>query len=230
MSNPYAPPSPDRTPESRSGQAGPDQAGSGQAGPDQAGSGQGPDEDRAAHEGTPPAAEHPGPAPAAPGRDVTPPPRMRTNRPPLFSLRPAPPPEPDTPPDPKALALAGRLVRHFGVWLVAGVLVSLLPQPWRLATLVFLAGALVTGVRALRAVSKARVRGSLAPMLVIGLVMTAILAAGTVSSLVTWSIDADRRDCLRGAITRSAQAVCERDYQDALRDLTDSLMRRGGTS
>lgn len=128
---------------------------------------------------------------------------------------PAPPP-----PDPEALARVGRLVRHFGVWLVAGVLVSMLPLPWRLASLAFLVGAAVAGVRALRSVVAARVRGGLAPMLAVGLAMTAVLAVSTLGTLALWPADTARQDCLSGALTRSAQAACERDYRDAVADLT----------
>lgn len=149
------------------------------------------------------------------------PPAGDAARPPLglhppVTAAPAPPP----PPDPEALARIGRLVRHFGVWLVAGVLVSMLPLPWRLASLAFLAGAAVAGVRALRSVVAARVRGGLAPMLAVGLAMTAVLGVSTLGTLALWSADTARQECLSGALTRSAQAACERDYRDAVADLT----------
>lgn len=133
-----------------------------------------------------------------------------------------------TPSDPEVLARISRLVRHFGVWLVAAVAMSLLPLPWRVATIAFLLGAGVTGIRALRAVVVAKVRGGLATMLIAGLAMTGVLAAGALGSLVLWSADSARQDCLRGALTQSAQAACEQQYQDAVQKRTDDLTGRIG--
>jgi hypothetical protein len=114
----------------------------------------------------------------------------------------------------------GRLVRHFGVWLVAGVAASLLPLPWQAATVVFLVGAVVAGARALRKVAVARLRGGLLPMLVGGLLLTGLLLAGMLSSLVAWGPLMDHQRCLQGALTESAQATCERDYREAVEEMT----------
>jgi len=109
------------------------------------------------------------------------------------------------------------------VWLLAGVAVTLLPLPWRFASLAFLVGAAVTGVRALRALLASGLRGSLAAMVVAGLLMTALVLVGALGSLATWRVDADRQSCLQGALTRSAQAACEREYDDAVAELTGRL-------
>jgi len=124
------------------------------------------------------------------------------------------------------MARVGRLVRHFGIWLVAGVAVgALLPLPWRLASVAFLVGAAVAGVRALRAVVRARMRGGLVPMLAVGLAMTAVLAFTSLASLVLLPADLAQQDCLDGALTRSAKAQCAQDYRDALEDLQGTLTR-----
>jgi hypothetical protein len=129
--------------------------------------------------------------------------------------------------DPETVLQAGRLVRHFGVYLLASILVSTLPLPWRVATVAFLAGATVTGVRALMAVSRARLRGGLLPLLTVGLVMTGVLATATLGSLAMWSVDADRQECLAGALTQTAQAACEQQYQDAITRWGSDLLDGG---
>lgn len=196
VSNPYAPPSPDRAPADGSGR---------DARP----------ADPVDPSGPPPLPPHPAPGPHPPH----PAPGPHPPRPP-HPVPPAPAPDPET------LLRVGRLVRHFGVWLVAGVVVTLLPLPWRLASVVFLVGAVVTGIRALRAVLRSPLRGGLPAMLATGLLLTAMVLVGSLGSLATWSVDAERQACLGGALTRTAQAACERDYQDALSDLTDRLTSR----
>lgn len=197
MSNPYAPPSPGRQ----------------DPGTD-AGSADAPDGSPASERPRPP--QH-GVRPPAPPRPVPP-----------LGMRPRPAPEQPAPPapDPETMARTGRLVRHFGIWLVAGVAVgAMLPLPWRLASVAFLVGAAVAGVRALRAVVRARMRGGLVPMLAVGLAMTAVLAFTSLASLVLLPADLAQQDCLEGALTQSAKAQCARDYQDALEDLQGSLTR-----
>jgi hypothetical protein len=140
--------------------------------------------------------------------------------------RPPHPGQPAPAPDPETLLRVGRLIRQFGVWLVAGVLVTLLPLPWRVAAIAFLVGAAVTGVRALRAVLRSPLRGGLPAMLAAGLLLTGMVLVGSLGSLATWSVDADRQACLDGALTRTAQAACEREYRDGLDDLTERLTSR----
>lgn len=210
MSNPYAPPSPDRTPDGspvQDGERAPGPAAPPQGGPAQGGPAQGGSPGDASPHATPRRDPHPG---ATPHPTATPHPG------------PTPPPPAPTPP-PEVLARIGRLVRQFGVWLVAGVVVGLLPLPWRLATVAFLVGAGWAGVRALVAVGTARLRGGLLPLLTAGLVMVGILLVGTFGSLLTWDLDTDRQACLQGALTRSAEAACERAYRDGLDDLSGGL-------
>jgi hypothetical protein len=191
VSNPYAPPSPDRAPAD-----GPAQ---GARATDPVDPAPRPHPPHPAPGPHPPRPPHPGPA--APG--------------------PAAPA-----PDPETLVRIGRLVRHFGIWLVAGVLVTLLPLPWRVASIAFLVGAVVTGVRALRTVLRSPLRGGLPAMLAAGLLVTAMVLVGSLGSLATWPVDAERQACLDGALTRTAQQACERDYEDGLADLTERLTSR----
>lgn len=213
MSNPYAPPP-----------AGPQRPPSREDAPARTGQGDEPPEAREAGDrgaarpepGTrPPAGPLPPAGPATGARPALPPARPGTGA--------ARPPLPPPPPDPEAVLRVGRLVRHFGVWLLAGVAVSLLPLPWRVATVAFLAGAVVTGIRALRAVAVARMRGGLLPLLVAGLALTGLLGAGTLGSFALWPAETARQECLSGALTVSAQAACDRAYEDALDDLTGGI-------
>ncbi|GIG35287.1 hypothetical protein [Cellulomonas pakistanensis] len=202
MSNPYAPPSSDRAPADRDGRA----AGGDPTDP---------------ADPTGPAGPGPtgptGPGPAGPGHPLPPHPAPGPHPP-----RPHPGPA-APPPSPESLARLGRLARHFSVWLLAGVVVTLLPLPWRFASIAFLVGALVAGVRALVHVLRTGLRGGMGAMLVAGLLVTGLVLVGALGSLVTWRIDADRQACLQGALTRTAEAACERDYDDAVADLTGRL-------
>jgi hypothetical protein len=123
------------------------------------------------------------------------------------------PPQP--PAAPPHVARGGRLIRHFGVYLLAAIAVSMLPLPWQAASLVFVVGALLSGLRALGAVRLARL-GGVMPMLVAGLVMTGLLLMATLYSLSGWTAATERQDCLRTALTESARVACEQQYEDAL--------------
>lgn len=143
------------------------------------------------------------------------------HQPPGPGRRPDPQP---TPPDPEALSRAGRVLRQFGVWLIAAVLVTLLPMPWRLATLVFVVGALVTGVRGVRVASAGRLRGGLVPMMVVGMVMAGVLAASTLGSIPLWPAERAYDDCRANAVTLSAQHRCDRQYQEDQQEVLDRLL------
>lgn len=143
---------------------------------------------------------------------------------------PVPGAVPVPPPDPELVARAGRTVRLFGVLLVASVLVSALPLPWRVAALVLAVGAAVAGVRALVAASRARLAGGLVPMLAVGVALTLLLATSTLQTVLPWSVQVEREDCLRGALTHSAQAGCEQDYQDSVQDWLTGLRDGAGSA
>lgn len=132
--------------------------------------------------------------------------------------------------DPEQLRRIGASVRHFGAFLLAAVLVGTFPLPWRVASLAFVVGALVVGVRALSLVRRAHVRGALVPLLAVGLLFTGILAIGTVGSLVFWSAETHRQECLSGALTISARSACEQQYQDDLSRWQQEVRRSAGLS
>ncbi|MEV7972537.1 hypothetical protein [Cellulomonas sp. NPDC089187] len=166
MSNPYAPPSPDRpTPDDR-----------------------------------PERAPEPQPTPAPSRR----------------ALPPEPAPEP---PNPEAVLATGRLVRHFGVWMLAAVVVGLLPLPWGVASLAFIVGAVITGIRALRTATKGRVGGGLAPLVVIGLGLAGMLGLMTLAPLAVWPAQQDLQQCLGSAVTETARTGCQVEFEQQSTEL-----------
>jgi hypothetical protein len=164
----------------------------------------------------PPSADRP-----APERAPEPP------RPPV-SRRPLTPPPAPEPPDPELVLATGRLVRLFGVWMIAAVLVSMLPLPWGAAALAFIAGAIVTGIRALRAAAKGRVRG-LAPLVVVGLGLAGMLGLMTLAPLALWPAQSALQDCLGSAITESARVGCQQDFEQRSTDLLDTWLGSTGS-
>ncbi len=151
--------------------------------------------------------------------------------------RPAPGAEPAAPAavpprdiDPEQLRLTGAAVRHFGVFLLAAVLAGTFPLPWRAASILFVAGAVVVGIRALRLVRRSGMRGSLVPLLAVGLAFTAMLGIGTVGSFLFWSAETGRQECLSDALTVSATSACEQQYQEDLSQWQRDMERSAGLS
>ncbi len=107
---------------------------------------------------------------------------------------------------------------HFGLLLLAVIVVSTMPFPWQAVSLALALGAIVVGVRALVAVWRARVRGALVPALGIGVGLSAMLALQMVSTLVTWDVALAHQQCLDGAITVSAEKRCDVERTHALEE------------
>ena len=194
MGNPYAPPRPDAPQQPGPEAQQPDAARQGTTTPPSA----------------PPAPPHAGP-PAFPERPPVPQP-------------PAPqaPPEPAEP-DPELARRATRRVLHFGLLLLAVIVVSTMPFPWQAVSLALALGAIVVGIRALVAVWRARVRGALVPALAIGVGLAGMLALQMVATLATWDIAIAHQRCLDGAITVSASNRCEAERQQALDEWVSRL-------
>jgi len=116
-----------------------------------------------------------------------------------------------------------RHVMHFGVLMLATLLVSSLPLPWQAAALLFAIAALVEGIRGLRSAWTAGVRGALVPMLVMGIAASSLLTVGTAGMIALWPIQMERQTCLRDALTISSQEQCENAYQASLDSLRSRL-------
>jgi hypothetical protein len=119
-----------------------------------------------------------------------------------------------------------RQIVHFGLFMLAAILLSVLELPWKVASLAFLAAAVVTGIRALVTVIRGRVRGSLAGMLVLGLVFSMLFSLTLFATFATWPLQMKQQECLRGALTISAKAACQRDLEQGLKDWEQQLRDR----
>lgn len=131
-------------------------------------------------------------------------------------------PRPPREVDPKLAEQGQRRLLHFAFLMLVGLLSSNLPLPWQiLASLAYIA-ALVTGIRALISLWKAQVRGIALPMAIVGLIISGVLLATSLSLLALWPIQMERQDCLRRAVTISSEEQCEQDFEDSLKDLLNT--------
>ncbi|WP_066464375.1 hypothetical protein [Sanguibacter suarezii] len=178
--------------------------------------------------------------PYAPKPPGTPPPDPRRFQPPApapedgahlplagdQATSPAPqgtPRTPRPPVDPDAARLATRSVMHFGLLMLATLLTSTIALPWRLVSVAIGLLALVVGIRALRRIWRAGLRGFLVVAMSAGVIMTFALALTTLAVIPVWQIEMDRQSCLNQAITLSATSTCESDYQRAITEYQKSL-------
>ncbi len=120
--------------------------------------------------------------------------------------------------DPEQVRLASRQVVHFGVLMLATLLVAPLGLPGQVASLVLGLASLVVGVRALRAVWRAGVRGALVPVLAVGLGFALVMVVSFATMLALWPLQEELRRCLDGALTISAQEQCQDDFQRGLQE------------
>lgn len=135
----------------------------------------------------------------------------------------ATPSTPRPPVDPDAARLATRSVMHFGLLMLATLLTSTIALPWRLVSVAIGLLALVVGIRALRRIWRAGLRGFLVVAMSAGVIMTFALALTTLAVIPVWQIEMDRQSCLNQAITLSATSTCESDYQTAITEYQTSL-------
>lgn len=116
-----------------------------------------------------------------------------------------------------------RQIVHFGLFMLAAILLSVLNLPWKVASLAFLAAAIVTGIRALVTVVRGRVRGSLAGMLVLGLVFSGLFSLTLLVTFATWPLQMKEQECLQGALTISAKTTCQHEFERGLQDWEQQL-------
>lgn len=116
----------------------------------------------------------------------------------------------------------------FLLLVLASLLTSRLRLPWQVGSLAFALTAFGTGVWALTVARRPGLREQVAPMLVVGLVFTAMLALSMASPLLLWSEQMTHQDCLDHAVTLSARDACETAYQDAVEQRLDRLTNPRG--
>lgn len=121
---------------------------------------------------------------------------------------------------------AARLVRHFVLLALAAMVTVPLPVPWQIASLGFAVTAVVVGVRALRVAWRPGLRAQLAPLLIIGLSFTVLLAVLMSATVALWPVQLERQACLNRALTVGARTACERAYEEAVVERVDELTGR----
>lgn len=129
--------------------------------------------------------------------------------------------------DENAKAGALRWVRVFGALLVLALGLGLvsLPWPWLLLPGLLCVAALVTGIVALVKVRGAKIRGSLTPVLVLGIVLSAFMSLAASGQVVLWREYGAYTECMAGAITEQAKDSCvaqlERSLDERMRQVLE---------
>lgn len=111
----------------------------------------------------------------------------------------------------------------FGLVMLVSLLLSSVALPWRMLSVAVGVAALVVGVRALRIVWRAGVRGALVVVLSAGMLMTVVLGLSTLAVIPVWQIEMDRQTCVGQAITLTAESSCQTTYETAIDDYRSSL-------
>jgi len=106
-----------------------------------------------------------------------------------------------------------RPVRLFALCLLASVVASSLPLPWRLGAIVFLVVAVVYGVRALLALAGSA-RPAQVALVSCLLALGAVLLLAQVAQVIAYPALWERQQCLDAAITESGREACEDDLTD----------------
>lgn len=127
-------------------------------------------------------------------------------------------------PDPEALRIVRRRMGVFVALVLAALLTSQLRLPWQLGGLVFALAALGAGGWALVAARRPGLREQVAPMLVVGLVFTTMLALSMSFSIVLWSEQTAHQECLDNALTLSTRDACNQTYEDAVEQRVGELI------
>lgn len=126
------------------------------------------------------------------------------------------------------MRLVQRRMGTFLMLILAALLTSQLRLPWQLGGLGFALAAFGTGVWALAGARRPGLREQVAPMLVVGLVFTVMLALSMSSSLLLWSEQMTHQECLDNAVTLSVRDACDTAYEDAVERRLDDLTNPGG--
>lgn len=131
--------------------------------------------------------------------------------------RPERPERPERPKlTPEQLAPISRAVLLFGLLMLGAVLTAQIDLPWQVISPLLTIGAMVIGVRTLITVFRQRLGGVVVGLLIGGLALTGLLLLSSLGNLAMWDAQMERQQCLRSALTLSAQDRCERAYSDAV--------------
>ena len=121
-----------------------------------------------------------------------------------------------------------RDVRLVGILLLALIVVSYLPLPFKLAGIAFGLVTVVLSIRALNRLGRLRraggqPRGQLALSAGLGLASVVTVMLGY--EALTYPVAVDRERCLAGAVTLGAREQCEERYRERIEDFLEPLIR-----
>jgi len=143
---------------------------------------------------------------------------------------PKPPKEDPKPPSLEELKAASGATFRFGALLILSLLSTQLPLPYTLAAPVLIIISIVYGIRALRRSWAISPRNLMTPMLIAGIAMALMMSVTVASKFALWPIEMERQECVQYAITNSAEAECEANYQKAVEERLTSLRNLAPTS
>jgi len=117
-------------------------------------------------------------------------------------------------------------VRHFGLFMVALIIVTTLPLPLRLAGIAFAVATLWTAVQCLSTLATLHrlgvpVRGRIGVS--IGLGVAGVLLAALLFQLAFYPLVEGYERCLGGANTSTAQRACQDQTKQRLQELVDRV-------
>lgn len=133
------------------------------------------------------------------------------------------PPDSPTPPSFEDLKQASGATFRFGAILILTLLSSQLPLPYTLVSPVLVVVAVVYGIIALRRSWAISPRNLMTPMLVVGIIMSLMISLSVVSKIALWPVEMERQECVKYALTNTAQAECEANYEQAVDDRLKAL-------
>ena len=148
------------------------------------------------------------------------------------SKAPVPPGGPKggpTPPSMEDLKEASGATFRFGALLILSLLASQLPLPYTLAAPVLIVASIAFGVIALRRSWAISTRNLMTPMLIAGIAMALMMSVTVATKFALWPVEVAHQECTQYALTNTAKAECEADYQQAVTERLDSLRGVGST-
>ncbi|MCG2620690.1 hypothetical protein LVY72_02055 [Arthrobacter sp. I2-34] len=106
---------------------------------------------------------------------------------------------------------------------LATLLAHALPLPWKVASPVLGIAAAVVAIIGLTRALRMKASGNLRAIFVVGLVTSLFLMVISLAQVAFWPMTAEYEQCVRSALTRSAQERCMVEYQQHLQDLSNVL-------
>ncbi|MFD1211830.1 hypothetical protein ACFQ36_07230 [Arthrobacter sp. GCM10027362] len=108
---------------------------------------------------------------------------------------------------------------------LATLLAYPLPLPWKVAAPALGIAAVVVSIVGLARARRAREAGSLRAIFVLGLVVSLFFVVTALAQVAFWPLTAEYEQCMRSALTHTAQERCTADYEQRLQDLSNILRR-----